>query len=163
MKAPGRTQRLLRVYADSSVFGGVFDAEFAITSEAFFQQVREGRFRLVVSAVLREELEPAPEEVRDLFDALLASAEFTRMTENALRLQQAYLTAGIVTPKWSRDAFHVALATVAGCDLIVSWNFKHIVHFEKIPLYNAVNALEGFGSISIYSPLEVIRYEDEDL
>ena len=43
--------------------------------------------------------------------------------------------------------------------LIVSWNFKHIVHCEKIPLYNAVNALRGYTSIGICSPLEVIRYE----
>jgi len=41
----------------------------------------------------------------------------------------------------------------------VSWNFRHIVHFEKIPLYNAVNVLNGWGHIGIYSPLEVIEYE----
>ena len=56
---------------------------------------------------------------------------------------------------------HVALATTAKCDLIVSWNFKHIVHFEKIPKYNAVNTLQGYGKIGIYSPLEVIAYENE--
>lgn len=49
--------------------------------------------------------------------------------------------------------------------MIVSWNFKHIVHFEKIPLYNAVNTLQGFGPIQIYSPLEVAGHgnQDEDL
>jgi hypothetical protein len=43
----------------------------------------------------------------------------------------------------------------------VSWNFKHIVHFDKIPKYNAVNTLEGYGPIGIFSPLEVIRYDNE--
>jgi hypothetical protein len=52
---------------------------------------------------------------------------------------------------------------VTGCSLIVSWNFRHIVHFEKIPLYNAVNTLKGYSSIAIYSPQEVIKYEDEDI
>ena len=47
--------------------------------------------------------------------------------------------------------------------LIVSWNFKHIVHYQKIPMYNAVNVLHGFPEISIYSPSEVIDYEAEDL
>ncbi len=51
------------------------------------------------------------------------------------------------------------LATVAGCRLIISWNFKHIVHFQKIPLYRAVNALKGYAEINIYSPPEVINYE----
>jgi hypothetical protein len=54
---------------------------------------------------------------------------------------------------------HVALATVSNSDLIVSWNFKHIVNFQKIPLYNAVNTLNSFGKIAIYSPLEVIENE----
>ena len=39
---------------------------------------------------------------------------------------------------------HVALATVANARMIVSWNFKHIVNFQKIPLYNAVNKLKGY-------------------
>jgi len=54
----------------------------------------------------------------------------------------------------------VAVATVAECDVIVSWNFKHIVNFRKIPLFNAVNVLNGYRQISIYSPLEVINYEE---
>ncbi len=60
---------------------------------------------------------------------------------------------------FSDDALHVAIATVSSCSLIVSWNFKHIVHFDKIKLYNAVNILKGFSEIAIFSPLEVISYE----
>jgi hypothetical protein len=44
--------------------------------------------------------------------------------------------------------------------MIVSWNFRHIVHFQKMPLYNAVNALHRYPAIEIHSPAEVI--EDED-
>lgn len=69
---------------------------------------------------------------------------------------------GVVTPKSMDDALHVALATVSSCNLIVSWNFKHIVHFDKIPKYNAVNTLNGYGPIGIFSPMEVIRYDNED-
>jgi ActR/RegA family two-component response regulator len=69
------------------------------------------------------------------------------------------MDAGIVTPKSAADALHVALTTVAGYRLIISWNFKHIVHFQKIPLYRAVNVVKGYSEINIYSPLEVINYE----
>jgi hypothetical protein len=81
-------------------------------------------------------------------------------TEDMFVLQQQYISAGIVTEKSTEDALHVAIASVAKCDLIVSWNFKHIVHFEKIPKYNAVNVLNGYGQIGIYSPLEIIKYDD---
>ncbi len=94
---------------------------------------------------------------------MLALIEIADISAEAQELQNAYLNAGIVTPKWETDAFHVALATTSGCSLIVSWNFRHIVHFEKIPLYNAVNVLNGHPQIAIYSPLEVSAYEDEDV
>jgi len=74
-------------------------------------------------------------------------------------LRDAYIDAGIVTEKRLTDALHVALATVSGCRAIVSWNFKHIVHFDKIPLYNGINKVMGYGEIAIHSPQEVIEYE----
>jgi len=150
---------VIRVYADTSVFGGVFDEEFQAASRTFFDEVRSGRFKLVTSALVQEEVEPAPSQVRELFDELLDIVEVVEVSEAALNLKDAYLETGIVTPQWDDDALHVAVATVAGCSLIVSWNFKHIVHFEKIPLYNAVNTLKGYGNIGIFSPLEVIQYE----
>ena len=79
----------------------------------------------------------------------------------AQELQQAYLDAGILTPKWEDDALYVALATVSGCKMIVSWNFRHIVHFQKIPQYNAVNALNGYDPIAIHSPLEIPDDDEE--
>ncbi len=154
--------RVIRVYADTSVFGGMHDEEFAEPTKIFFEQVREGRFRLVTSAVVREELTAAPERVRRLFDEMARLAEVAGVTEDGLRLQQGYLDAGILTPNWETDALHVALASVSRCAVIVSWNFHHIVHFQKIPLYNAVNRLHGFPELGIYSPREVIQYENED-
>lgn len=47
--------------------------------------------------------------------------------------------------------------------MIVSWNFKHIVHFEKISLYNAINRIHGYREIFINSPSEVITYDEEAL
>jgi hypothetical protein len=54
------------------------------------------------------------------------------------------------------------LATVSRCSIIVSWNFKHIVHFRKIPLYNAINLTRGYSTLAINSPSEVIEDEDQD-
>ena len=151
------------VYADTSVFGGVLDEEFDQPSQAFFDQVRERRFRLVTSALVRAELEFAPQEVRHQIEEMLTVAELAELSEESLNLRNAYLQAGIVSEKWAGDALHVALATVSNCSAIVSWNFQHIVHFQKISLYNGVNAAKGYPKIAIHSPKEVIVYEDEDL
>ena len=150
----------MKIYADTSVFGGVFDKEFAEPTKQFFAEVDAGHFTLVTSAIVEAEIEPAPEKIRDFFTHYESIAEITPVTQEALLLQQQYLNSGIVAPKSAEDALHVALATVSQCTLIVSWNFKHIVHFDKIPKYNAVNTLNGYGQIGIYSPLEVISYDD---
>jgi predicted nucleic acid-binding protein len=150
------------VYVDTSVFGGAFDEEFAEASRAFFDEVRSGRFDALVSSIVLDELRGAPEEVRRLYTDLGSRVKVVELSEVALRLVRQYLSAGIVGEKWRADAQHVAMATTHGCRAIVSWNFRHIVHFEKIPLYNGVNMSQGFGSLAIHTPQEMIHYEDKD-
>lgn len=151
----------IRVYVDTSVFGGVFDVEFARATKRFFTKIDAGRFLPVVSLIVADEITDAPARVRKTYENLLSLAEVISVEASSLDLRDAYLRAGIVTQPWAADALHVALATVAGCAMIVSWNFKHIVNFRRIPLYNAVNKANGYGEIGIFTPQEVIEDEDE--
>ena len=150
----------MKIYADTSVYGGVFDEEFSHDSRQLFDDILSGKFSLVTSALVEEEIGSAPDFVRNHFMQFAFFAELAEITPAVLDLRDAYLNAGIVTPKSTDDATHVALATISECELIVSWNFKHIVHFQKIPKYNAVNVLLGYHSINIYSPSEVISYDE---
>jgi len=104
-------------------------------------------------------LEKAPPAIREFSKEFALLAESVEVTPAAISLQEAYLHANVLTTGSRMDALHVAIAVVAGCPLIVSWNFKHIVNFRKIPLYNGVNLLNGYMAIAICSPPEVI--EDE--
>lgn len=70
-------------------------------------------------------------------------------------LATAYLKAGVVGERWLDDATHVAAATIARADAIVSWNFRHIVRLDKIKAYNQVNLAKGYGILTILSPVEV--------
>jgi predicted nucleic acid-binding protein len=151
--------KTIRVYIDTSIIGGVFDSEFKKASISFFKQVKEKKFNLIISALVQEEIMAAPEHIRKYLNELIPSATVIEINEAALKLRVAYLKANILSKKSSNDALHVALATVSNCPIILSWNFKHIVHYEKIALYNSVNILEGYQQIAIYSPLEVINYE----
>lgn len=149
----------IRVYTDTSVFGGVFDDEFKRASTTFFEQVKLNLFEVLISPIVQNEISLAPKQVQDFYKKILPLTEIIEISDDALVLRDSYLKANIVSKKYSNDALHVALATTSGCSLIVSWNFKHIVHYEKIALYNAINISEGYKQISIYSPLEVISYE----
>lgn len=151
----------VRVYADTSVFGGVFDPEFGNASKAFFDRVKDGDFEVNVSALVLEELSSAPQPVGKLFAELEPLLVRIETDEAAYALRQAYLDAHVVSTKWAADALHVAIATVGGCRAIVSWNFQHIVNFRRIPLYNGVNQMQGYGPIAIHTPLEMSFYGED--
>ena len=149
----------LRIYADTSVYGGCFDDEFAEPSRRFFEEVGAGRFVLVVSETVAYELRSAPPEVA----ALLGSVprpfhEAVAVDEEAEQLRDAYMSAGVVGPGSLADAEHIASASVAGVDAIVSWNFKHVVHLEKIRGFHSVNIREGYAAVPIHTPMEVIEW-----
>lgn len=71
----------------------------------------------------------------------------------------AYEARKILASKYSADVRHIALATIAEVDALVSWNFRHIVRLDKIRLFNAVNVESGYRVLNILSPREVTLHE----
>ena len=156
--------RSMRVYVDTSVFGGRHDEEFRTPSQRFFDRVQHGEFVVLVSDITTRELESAPEEVqKTLRDLPEGSLEQVFVDAEAGALKEAYISAGVVGRASEDDAQHVAVATVAEADMILSWNFRHIVNRDLIRKYNAVNVLKGYRQIDIYSPLEIVYGDEEDI
>jgi len=151
--------KVLHVYMDTSVIGGCFDAEFAPWSNGLMEDFRAGTFHPVVSELVATEIRSAPEPVRVLYAQLLeGGAEFLAVTDDALNLMAIYQARSGLAPQFSNDLLHIALATIADTDVLVSWNFKHIVRFDRIRVFNAVNLESGYKSLAIYSPREVTLY-----
>lgn len=151
--------KILRVYIDTSAIGGCFDPEFAPWSNGLVRDFQEGRFLPVVSEVVATELELAPEAVKAKWSEILdLSPELLDVTEEATLLTASYAERGALPEKFRNDMLHIALATVADVDVLVSWNFKHIVRLEKIRIFNAVNLELGYKPLQIYSPREVTSY-----
>jgi hypothetical protein len=148
-----------RIYIDTSVLGGCFDPEFA-RSNGLMRDFRAGRLVPVLSDVTAAEVEAAPEQVRDLHQEILALAgSVLPVTTAVVALVAKYEAKGILAAKFRADMQHIALATIAEVDVLVSWNFKHIVRLEKIGLFNAVNVESGYQALNIRSPREVTTYE----
>jgi predicted nucleic acid-binding protein len=149
--------RKFRIYFDTSVIGGCLDDEFAEESLQLLNLVRQGKLIMLLSEVVSTELSKAPVEVQALLQDLpLENIEGIELTTEIIDLAQAYLIAEILTPKSLNDAIHVAAATVARADAIVSWNFKHIVRLDKMKQFSQVNLLNGYGILTIVSPKEVV-------
>lgn len=155
------TIKRFRIYADTSVFGGCYDSEFKEDSLCFFKDIKSGRYILLLTEVVLAELQGAPEKVRDILKELPpSSVELINLNDEIIALRDAYIAAGIIKERWLDDATHVAAATAARADAIVSWNFKHIVRLDKMKQYNEVNLFNGYGILTIISPKELMSDED---
>jgi hypothetical protein len=155
-------KRPLRIYADTSVFGGCFDPPFLEASRRFFRLIRRRRIVLLLSEVVGRELEDAPPRVRRILESLRRrTVREVEITEAVVSLAEAYLAAGVVGRASREDATHVAAATVACADAIVSWNFKDIVGPDRIRGYNRINRRLGYGRLTILPPGEVLLDDEE--
>lgn len=116
---------------------------------------------LILSDVTVAELGDAPAAVRDVLRQVPQEyIEVWPLTPEAERLAEAYLSEGVIPKKMWSDAQHIAVATLARVDVLVSWNFKHIVNFQRIRGYNAVNAELGYPPVEIRTPQEVDGNDD---
>ena len=120
-----------------------------------------GTLQAVVSSLTSREVARAPAEVRNVYRELLdTGAELIPVPGEAVELADKYIDSGILSPNYRNDAVHIATATVCGLDMLLSWNFKHIVHYDKIRLFNGINLELGYKLIEIHSPMEVVSYGD---
>lgn len=152
-----------RVYVDTSVIGGQFDVEFSAGTIPFFESVIKGEINIIVSDLLEAELLRAPEQIRQfLKDILETFIERIKLSEESANLADKYIEAKVVGKTSRADCQHIAMATVVNADVLVSWNFKHIVNLDKIRGYNGINYLLGYNMIEIRTPKEIINYENNN-
>jgi predicted nucleic acid-binding protein len=149
-----------RFYLDTSVFGGVFDHEFEEFSLQLFERVKLGKVVCVYSELTETELLSAPKHVRTFFKELpKESLEKVEINDDILSLASKYVEEKVVGETSLDDCIHIATATIHRADILVSWNFKHIVNVYRIRGYNSINLRMNYPSLEIRSPKEIVDYE----
>ena len=157
---PFAAERKLRVYADTSVIGGCEDMEFREPSRRLIERCARGEVTLVVSAITLQELEDAPQAVREVLRAVgTEDLEVIAISEEVRELADRYIESGAVSAAMRADAQHIAATTVAGVDVLASWNFRHMVNLTRIQQYNEVNRRTGYPEVDIRSPMELEHAE----
>jgi predicted nucleic acid-binding protein len=147
-----------RIYIDTSVIGGYYDIEFDTPSKALFERIQNKDFDVYFSEVNKAELVNAPPKVREIVNLIPKDCyHFVEINDEVETLMQQYIAKQALGKASENDAYHIALATINRIDCLVSWNFKHIVNFDKIKMFNAVNLSMGYGTIDIRSPLEFLK------
>ena len=142
-----------RVYVDTSVIGGCEDEAFREASRQLIERCRRGEVTVVVSSVSLRELLNAPPAVRAVLESIPPEQiERILVTMEAEALADEYIEGGALTDKVRDDVLHIAAATVAGVDMLVSWNFRHMVNRWRIRKYNEVNRRLGYPPMTIRTP-----------
>jgi len=150
-----------RFYFDTSVFGGVFDKEFDAATLQLFERVKLGLIICVFSDLTETELVKAPEIIRDYFKSLpRENLELVIVNDEILALASKYIEEKVVGQTSFDDCIHIATATINKVDILVSWNFKHIVNVYRIRGYNSINIRSNYHPLEIRSPKEIMEYED---
>ncbi len=151
-----------RVYIDTSVVGGFYDVEFKEYTRPLFSKIRNGEIIVLYSDLLERELQDAPEKVKNVIKELpVQYVEYIKISDESIALARRYVDENVVGKSSFEDCLHIALATLHRADIIVSWNFKHIVNIRRIRGYNSVNIKYGYPQIDIRSPRELIDYEND--
>jgi predicted nucleic acid-binding protein len=154
---------ITRYYIDTSVFGGYFDDEFEDATRQLFEKISKEGIKILYSELTENELENAPEKIKNFIRELKKdSIEYIEISKESIELADKYISENVVGKTSRDDCIHIALATLNRADVLISWNFKHIVNLQRIRGYNAVNLKYNYPTIEIRSPKEMIDYENID-
>lgn len=154
---------ITRYYIDTSVFGGYFDVEFEDATRQLFEKISKEGIKILYSELTENELENAPEKIKNFIRGLKKdSIEYIEISKESIELADKYISENVVGKTSRDDCIHIALATLNRADVLISWNFKHIVNLQRIRGYNSVNLKYNYPSIEIRSPKEMIDYENND-
>jgi len=149
-----------RIYIDTSIAGGYFESEFQEYSKLLIQDFYEGKSIAVISDLTMLELQRAPRPVQEIIEKIpISNVQLAELSDEAKRLANEYLAAGVIGQRFQSDAQHIAIATISRVNLLVSWNFKHIVNIVRIRGYNSVNIRLGYPILEIRTPREAVEYE----
>ena len=147
----------MKFYIDTSVWGGYWDEEFKEDTRAFFNYMEKNNIVAIYSDVTVEELEGAPQRVERLIKELEGIKKtYIEIGDEERNLASFYIKEGSLSKKCEDDALHIAVASICKADILVSWNFKHMVNFNLIRQYNSINLKLGYGMIDIRSPKEML-------
>jgi len=157
----------LKVYLDTSVISHLEhpDApEKMRDTQMLWTLLRKGIYDVIISEATLEELDRCAEPKRSHLRDMLAFIPYTLIASDAatVTLAEKFIDFGILRQKSFDDCRHIAAALVSGCDIILSWNFKHIVNHKTIIGVKQISTAEGFQDLMIYTPTFLIGADDND-
>jgi predicted nucleic acid-binding protein len=160
--------RVPTIYLETTIFNFPFSDDapnYKADAIKLFSEIKAGKFLPFTSEYVTRELVVTKDADKlKKMEYLLSNYGITIIPANPEieRLADVYIAAGVIPKKHATDALHIASATVANLDYIISLNFKHIVKHKTIIETEIINAREGFKRVFIHTPAEVIDHDENN-
>lgn len=141
-------------YADDS-------PEKQVETLLLFKEIKAGKWDAYTSYAVTKEIKAASKQTRKMLGRVIDKYNITILSANEkiTKLANIYIKEGVIPQKHLLDAIHIAAASYYEMDIIISWNFQHIVKHKTKLMTNEINLRENYKTISISSPKEVIEYD----
>ena len=157
----------LKVYLDTSIISYLDqqDAPDKMNETLrLWNLFRQGKYDVHISDVVLREISHCPQKKLEILARCLDEISYTvvETDENTLALAEKFIDFGVLKKKSIDDCHHIAAAIISGCDIITSWNFKHIVNVKTVRGVKIITTLEGYKDLLIYPPSILVESEDED-
>ena len=156
----------LKLYLDTSTISHLFANDTPYKMEdtnLLWIDLIKGKYDIFISPVVINEIKKCPEPRQSLMFEKLEQINFQILNEidEVYVLANEYIKGGVLNEKSRDDCLHIAYAVIYNCDVIVSWNFKHLVNFKTINKIKVVNTIQMYKEIGIISPTMLIEEEIE--
>jgi predicted nucleic acid-binding protein len=157
----------LKIYLDTSVISHLDQQDAPVLmaeTHRLWEKIKAGEFDVVISSVDEAEIDDCEELKRNTLKRYLNEIRYTliKIDVRMIEIASRFVDLGVLKQKSFDDCQHIAAAIISGCDVIVSWNFKHIVNHKTMLGVKAVTALEGYDDLLIYTPSILIGGEEND-
>ena len=159
--------RKLKVYLDTSVVSYLYqvDAPEKMQNTLDLWKLFKNKvYEVYISDIVIREISGCNEEKLKILLDYLERIDYNiiETDEDTVELAGKFIDFGILKQKSFDDCQHIAAAILAGCDIITSWNFKHIVNVKTVRGVKVITTLEGYKDLLIYPPSVLIESEDDD-
>ena len=159
--------RKLKVYLDTSVVSYLYqvDAPEKMQNTLDLWKLFKNKvYEVYISDIVIREISGCNEEKLKILLDYLDQIDYNivETDEDTVELAGKFIDFGILKQKSFDDCQHIAAAILAGCDIITSWNFKHIVNVKTVRGVKVITTLEGYKDLLIYPPSVLIESEDDD-
>lgn len=151
----------LKVYIETSVLNFYYaddSPEKRDITRKLFKEIDKGNFDCFISNIVIDEIKDAKKERKEKLIELIGKYALKELksNDNSYKLADNYIKEKLIPKKYYSDALHIAIAAVNEIDVVLSWNFKHIVRAKTEIGVNKTNKYLGYKTIVISSPEEVI-------